>query len=330
MVTRRQVAKRANVSEATVSNVINGKDCVSKDKVLRVREAIRELNYVPDQNARTLVMGKSKHIGIAIYETTNPYHMELARCIESRATKHGYIVSLFMLDNNMHNKLDVIVQHRLDGIINFMTNQYPDSFIEGLEHYGTVMVNFNGKVGSIFENDYTDAMVELLDRVYELGHRKVAYFSNADERGFAADSRGRAWLRHTEGRFERADVYYNHDFELRSDDIGKNLCEEMLASGSDVTAVFCTNDLCAMGVIRTLKKAGLRVPEDISVIGCDDINIGQLYVPSLTTIRIDIRRQGEDIADQIMGEINGDLQKTKKIYPSKAVFRESLAAVKQK
>lgn len=125
MVTRRQVAERANVSEATVSNVINGKACVSEDKTRRVMKAINELNYVPDQNARTLVMGKSRHIGIAIYETTNPYHMELARHIESHATKRGYIVSLFMLDNNMKNKLDVIVQHRLDGIINFMTNQYP-------------------------------------------------------------------------------------------------------------------------------------------------------------------------------------------------------------
>lgn len=167
-------------------------------------EAITALNYVPDQNARTLVMGKSKHIGIAIYETTNPYHMELARHIESHATKKGYIVSLFMLDNNMKNKLDVIVQHRLDGIINFMTNQYPDSFIDWLAHYGAVMINFNGEVGSLFENDYTDAMNELLQKVYELGHRKIAYISNADEEGFYADSRGKAWKAMAEsGKFEK-------------------------------------------------------------------------------------------------------------------------------
>ena len=97
------MAEKAQVSEATVSNVINGKNCVSDEKVRRVKTAIRELNYVPDQTARTLVMRKSKHIGIAVYETTNPYHMELARIIEQCAAKNGYIVSLFVLDNNMKN-----------------------------------------------------------------------------------------------------------------------------------------------------------------------------------------------------------------------------------
>ena len=326
MVTRRQVAERANVSEATVSNVINGKACVSEDKTRRVMEAITALNYVPDQNARTLVMGKSRHIGIAIYETTNPYHMELARHIESHATKKGYIVSLFMLDNNMKNKLDVIVQHRLDGIINFMTNQYPDSFIDWLAHYGAVMINFNGEVGSLFENDYTDAMNELLQKVYELGHRKIAYISNADEEGFYADSRGKAWKTMAEsGKFEKTEVFYNHDFELRSDEIGRELCHKLIRDYPDATAIFCTNDLCAMGVLCTLKDAGIRVPQDISVIGCDDIDQGKLYVPSLTTITIDKRKQGEEIAEQVIGEIEGKRSRVYKIYPAHAVYRESLA-----
>lgn len=326
MVTRRQVAELANVSEATVSNVINGKTCVSEDKTRRVMEAISALNYVPDQNARTLVMGKSKHIGIAIYETTNPYHMELARHIESRATKMGYIVSLFMLDNNMKNKLDVIVQHRLDGIINFMTNQYPDSFINWLAHYGAVMINFNGEVGSLFENDYTDAMSELLQKVYDLGHRKIAYISNTDKEGFYADSRGKAWKAVAEsGRFERAEVFYNYDFQLRSDEIGRALCQRLIRHYSDATAVFCTNDLCAMGVLRTLKDAGIRVPQDISVIGCDDIDQGKLFIPSLTTITIDKRKQGEEIAEQVIGEIEGKRTRVRKVYPAHVVYRESLA-----
>ena len=93
MVTRREGAVRAGVSEATVSNVVNGKSCVSQDKVKRVYSAMRELGYIPNQNARNLVTGRSNHIGIAIYEMTNPYHMEIAQYIERYASRHGYIVS---------------------------------------------------------------------------------------------------------------------------------------------------------------------------------------------------------------------------------------------
>ena len=326
MVTRRQVAEKAQVSEATVSNVINGKNCVSDEKVRRVKTAIRELNYVPDQTARTLVMRKSKHIGIAVYETTNPYHMELARIIEQCAAKNGYIVSLFVLDNNMKNKLDVIVQHRLDGIINFMTNQYPESFIDGLAQYHAVMVNFNEKVGSVFENDYTDAMADLMQKVYDYGHRKIAYITTMDEQGFAADSRGKQWFRSVQSLgFERAEVFYNHDFERKSDESGRMICRQVLKEFPDVSAIFCTNDMAAVGAIRTLSDAGKHVPRDVSVIGCDDTNIGKILVPSLTTIAIDKNSQGERIAEQLIGEISGKRQKVKEVFQAYAVYRESLS-----
>lgn len=119
--------------------------------------------------------------------------------------------------------------------------------------------------------------------------------------------------------------FYNHDFELRSDEIGRELCHKLIRDYPDATAVFCTNDLCAMGVLRTLKDAGIRVPQDISVIGCDDIDQGKLYVPSLTTITIDKRKQGEEIAEQVIGEIEGKRSRVYKIYPAHAVYRESLA-----
>ena len=329
MVTRREVAVRAGVSEATVSNVVNGKSCVSQDKVKRVYSAMRELGYIPNQNARNLVTGRSNHIGIAIYEMTNPYHMEIAQYIERYASRHGYIVSLFLLDNNMQNKLNAIAQRRLDGVVNFMTNEYPDQFIEELTRYNAVMINFNESVGSMFVNRYESAMRELMARTFELGHRKIAYLSSQDEAGFSMDGRGVQWFRSLkELPFEKAEVFYNSDFGQMSDKIGYCLAQEMLRRHPDITAVFCTNDLTAFGCIRALTEAGVKVPEVISVIGCDDIRMSELAMLPLTTIGIDKKQQGEDIARQAIEEIVGSAQRVRKEYVAYPVYRDSLTKCK--
>lgn len=325
MVTRKEVAVRAGVSEATVSNVLNGKSCVLPDKVDRVYKAMRELGYIPNQNARNLVTGRSNHIGIAIYEMTNPYHMEIAQYIERYASKQGYIVSLFLLDNNMQNKLNAIAQRRLDGVVNFMTNEYPDQFIEELTRYGAVMINFNESIGSMFVNRYEEAMKQLMERAFALGHRKIAYLTSQDSVGFSRDGRGLQWFASLkELPFEKAKVFYNSDFGLMSDKIGYQLAKEMIADDADITAVFCTNDLTAFGCIRALTEAGLRVPEDISVIGCDDIRMSELMMPPLTTIAIDKKQQGEDIARQAIGEILGETGRVRKEYVAYPVYRASL------
>ncbi len=326
MVTRREVARMAGVSEGTVSNVINGKTCVKPEKRDHVMNVIRQLKYIPNQAARNLVTSRSSHIGIAIYETTNPYHMEVARMVEEAAIKRGYMVSLFMLDNNMPDKLKVISERRLDGLVNFMTNLYPEGFIADLKEQGTVLVNFDDDAGSMFTQNYMNATKELVETLYNIGHRKIAYLSNFDESGFSADGRGRQFIKSTgELPFERVEIYYNHDFDAGSDRIGQTLAKKLLEDFGDVEAVFCTNDLAAIGCLRTLSDAGKRVPRDISLIGCDDINISRILTPSLTTIAIDKRRQGEDIANNIIDMIEKNAPKVHIEYLAKAVIRESIA-----
>ena len=326
MVTRREVARRAGVSEGTVSNVINGKSCVKPEKREHVLRVISELRYVPNQTARNLMTGRSYHIGIAIYETTNPYHMEIAKVIEETAVKRGYMVSLFMLDNNMPHKLRVITERRLDGLINFMTNQYPEEFMQALKEQGTVLANFDSGSGSMFVNEYRAATRELIETLYKTGHRRIAYVSNFDEAGFAADSRGQEFDASVARLpFERAEVYYNHDFDAASDEIGRRLGKAVLVDFPDVTAVLCTNDLSAIGCIRSLVDAGKRVPYDISVAGCDNINLSRIMVPSLTTISIDKRKQGEDIANTIIDSIESGRPPVCKTYQAEAIVRESFA-----
>ena len=329
MATRKDVARRAEVSEGTVSHVITGNVYVKDEKKERVLQAIKELNYIPDQNARSLVTNKSDNIGIAIYETTNPYHMEIAKKIEEFATTKGYIVSLFMLDNNMEDKLRIITERRVDGFVNFMTNRYPSEFINALKSRGTELVNFDSSVGPMFLNDYTSAMTEVLQKLKELGHKNLAYISTLDEKNFAVDTRGKTWFAETEKLgFNKCKVYYNHEFNLPSDKTGNKLAKKMIAEYKNVTAVFCTNDLSAMGCLRALSDAGLKVPQDISVIGCDNIALSEILVPSLTTLDIDKARQGYDIARQIIERTEPGTNMLK-IYEAKAIFRESVSMAKK-
>ena len=104
MVTRADVAKRAGVSTGTVSNILNGKTTVAPELVEKVKKAISELGYVPNHNAKSLASKTSRHIGIALYEYENSYHWEIIRGIEEYATKKGYLVSEFILDNNSEYK----------------------------------------------------------------------------------------------------------------------------------------------------------------------------------------------------------------------------------
>lgn len=325
MITRKDVAKYAGVSEATVSNVMNGKAIVLPKTREKVLAAVQELNYVPNQNARTLTMKRSKHIGIAIYETTNPYHMELAKIIEEYAGTQGFIISLFMLDNNMADKLDIIAQRRLDALINFMTNQYPDIFINNLRKNGTQLVNFNHNLGSVFENDYFDAQQIIMDKAKELGHKNIAYICSMDEKGFCADSRGKQWY-HGCTEFENSKAYFNSDFNLNSNEVGYNLAKQVIKDGL-ASVVFCTNDLVAIGCMRAYYEAGIKVPQEVSVIGCDDIDIAKVIVPALTTITIDKRRQGQDIALDVISQITEN-KFVAKSYKAVPVFRESLSKLK--
>lgn len=328
VVTRKQVARLAGVSEATVSNVINNRVSVNEITSQKVIKAIKQLKYTPNQNARNLVMRRSNHIGIAIYETTNPYHLEISKHIEATAIKQGYIVSMFMLDNNMNDKLEAIRRRRFDGVVNFMTNDYPSEFIETLTASGTILINFDQKYGSIFNNDYYDATYEMLKNMQELGHTKVAYLSTQDEASFKLDSRGMAFLDMKQhGCFSDMRIYYNSNFERASELTGYELGHQIIEDFPEVTAIACTNDLAATGLIRALADNGINVPGDVSVTGCDDISISKILVPALTTITVDKSLVGSDIANQIIDEIAGG-ERVQKKYTAKLIMRESLATAK--
>ena len=326
MFTREDVAKHANVSVGTVSNVLNNKGHVKKELEVRVKNAIRELNYHPNYSARSLASNRSRHIGIAIYETTNPYHLEIVRGIEDYALQKGYIVSIFVLDNDFESKLKMICERRVDAIINFMTNDYPYEFIDILKQQKTVMVNFNEELGPIYDFNYEPAMLKIMERMREYGHKKVGFIFSGDRLRFEADSRGRTFSRYCEKfgfETEETLIYYNGEANQLSEEIGYCGAKTLIERNPDITAFFAANDLAAIGAIRALYEIGKRVPNDVSVVGCDDISLAKKMVPALTTIGFDKYNTGREICAEVIAQIECLRGHKITIEPS-VVFRESL------
>ena len=327
MVTRKEVAEYAKVSTGTVSNILNGKKNVDPKLVSKVNEAINVLGYVPNHNAKSLASKSSKHIGIAIYEYENSYHWNIVRGIEEVAMKAGYLVSVFVLDNNSNFKLESICERRLAALINLMTNEYPKSFIDILEKQNVKLINFDGRLGPLFTLDYSDAMKEIFKKLVDDGHKKIAYVWTSDEQRFNADTRGQTYKSEIKkyGLDSENLVYYNYDGNKMSYDIGYDGCKEIMSKNKDIDAIFCTNDLTAIGTIRALKDCGYRVPEDVCVVGCDDTFIAKDFVPSITSITFDQKAQGMSMANVIINEWNPEYSQV--IKPT-AVFRESTGTKK--
>lgn len=324
MITRDQIAKKAGVSTGTVSNILNGKQNVSKKSVEKVHQAIKELGYIPDQNARSLAGKTNKHIGIAIYEYENPYHWEVIRGIEEYAASKGYFVSEFLLDNKNLYKYDEICGRKLGALVNFMTNEYPDGFLDVLRVQNVKLVNFDVSFGPVFTMDYSKAFGEIFEKLAKDGHKNVGYVWSGDEPRFNADGRGRLFyeLRKQYGMNLSEDlVEYNYDPQSLSYDIGFIGCKKLMERHGEITALFTTNDLVAIGAIRALKDIGKSVPEDICVIGCDDIKVASNYIPSITSMRCDKHKFGGDIARCIIdGNRDGAIDF---VVRHEAVFRES-------
>lgn len=330
MVTRTDVARRAGVSVGTVSNVMNNKPFVKPEYVMKVKKAIEELNYIPDFTAKSLAKRKSNHIGIAVYEMTNPYHAEIIEGLEEYATEKGYIVTTFLLDDKLPQKLDAICERRLDALVNFMTNELPDNFVNILQAQNTVLVNFSRENSFLVMNDYEKAMLTFMRLLSSLGHKKVAYLSTADMLRFTADSRGRTFLScRKELGFSEDDslILCNSDYSLRSERIGYLLADELFERNPDVTAVFTTNDLCAFGLLKRLSEQGRYCPKDVSVIGCDNISLSGYFIPGLCTIGFDKREYGRAIAKAIIDKIDGgdEVPYQTLRFEGKAVLRDSIA-----
>ena len=317
--TRLDVAKLAGVSPATVSNVMNNAQKVRGETVERVQAAMAQLNYQPNMVARSLTTRKTMQIGLVLENIRNPYYGEIVEHFEAAASARGYFVNICIGTQNIDHYLDNFVTRRLDGVfVAALPHMFDMSKLDQLlENDIRVLVSGNTDVDyrrfSSIESDYAAAMRMAVKHLAGLGHSEIVYLSGLSHE-MRYDLRCDAYQKQMT-ELGLCPVLIDGDPPYQTDvRAGYRQASRLLSSQTPFTAVICGNDLMAIGAMRAFFERGLRVPEDISVVGFDGIDLGRFQTPSLTTLAVDARDFGEKAFELLYASMT---QETTSFYSSK-------------
>jgi DNA-binding LacI/PurR family transcriptional regulator len=291
-VTRDDVAKMAGVSTATVSYVINNKRKISENIRKRVLDAVATLNYKPDMIARSMVTNETMQLGLVLESISNPFFGEIIHGFENAANEKGYFVNICTGFNKLDDYFDNFISRRLDGV--FIMAMPPKFHIEkvyNLVDHG-VKVIMSGdteadikKVSSI-ESDYVEAMDNIIAHLVSLGHRNIAFISGLS-RNHKFDMRIPGYLKALEKyKIDIGEKLLFDGTPPYTTDIedGVRQTNRLIDSGLEFSAIACLNDLMAIGAIKACQQSGLRIPQDISIVGIDGIPFADVWNPPLTTM----------------------------------------------
>jgi LacI family transcriptional regulator len=285
-----EVARRANVSTATVSRTINNPDRVDPATAARVRRAIEDLNYFPDTHARTLVSGKSRILGLLVSDITNPFFPELIKGFGDVAVERGYDILVGSTNYSIPRMAMCVrrmLERKVDGLA-VMTSERDGPIIEQLSHHRIPIAFLDvGPPGNQFFDvrvNYSQGIGEAVDHLIGLHHKRFAFIGGPAHLP-SAQMRLGAFRQHLEasGVPESCVAVVTADFTV---DGGLEAMNQVLLGDEWPTAVIGGNDLCAIGALRAVHRAGLKVPDDISIIGFDDIHLAEFTEPPLTTVRL--------------------------------------------
>lgn len=292
--TMREVAKRAGVSPATVSRVLNKTQYISAETQQRVLDAVHQLNYFKNVHARRLATGQSDLFGLVISEISNPYFPEIIRGFQTAAWDRGFDV---LLCNTEYNELRTksvmrkLIESDVRGVA-IMTASVDKSAASPLTEAGVGVVFCNlGQTEKLVSNisiDYQRGIAEAIEHVIELGHRNAAIISGPVDNHTAIIIK-QALL--TGLRARKLDPFPVLESNYHVD-AGASSVRTILSQSKIPTVFFCGSDLIAMGAMSALEEAGVKVPEDVSIVGIDDIAFAFHARPPLTTIRVPRERLG--------------------------------------
>lgn len=323
-----EVAARARLSTATVSRAINQSDLVRPQTAEKVWRAIRELGYYPNTQARALVSGKTRMFGLIISDIVNPFFPELVKSFEFAAIHRGYEVIVANTDyssDRMAICVRRMMERKVDGVA-IMTSEIDRHLLDELSERKLPIVFLDmGKVKPLISDvtvDYNKGIREAVQHIVALGHKNIGFISGPLSLKSARIRRS-AFLK-CMAAFgindeHRTVVEGNHKF-----DGGETAMTQLLSVPHPPTAVLTSNDLTAVGALRAIHRSGMRVPEDISVVGFDDIELSQFTNPALTTIRLSRDELGRKAFDALYETVEGPKNGSRQINVSTSlVVRES-------
>src|SRR6476660_5237138 len=296
-----QVARRAKVSTATVSRVLNNASVVKTSTRARVVIAIEELKYHPNLHARNLAGGKSKTIGMIVSNMENPFFFDIYKTVESDAHAAGFEVVVANTDYRSEQlvaSIRLMIGRRVAGLAAVVSEMEP-ALIEELTDSNIPVVFYD--VGAPRQNitnirvNYRRGIDKVIDYLHSLGHRKIGFVGHHALLG-PINERAKAVI-------DAAARYPNMEVRTAADsdslDGGRMATRALLGNGVVPTAIVCVNDIMAVGALRELRERGLRVPQDVSVTGFDNVKLSEFCFPALTTVHIPRDRIGHIICERL-------------------------------
>jgi DNA-binding LacI/PurR family transcriptional regulator len=331
-ISMREIAKLAGVSSATVSRVINGSALVTEETTRRIQEIIAKLNFVPNNSAIHLKSGKSQIYGIIIPDLTNPFFTELVKIFEELLVENDQELLVANTDfhsTRMQRSVRRMLLRRVDGVA-LLTSELESASLESLiqnripvvttDHYRTA------RGLSDIVVDFAGGMAQMVAHLKKLGHKQVGFIGGTE--GLVTSRVRRESFLHAlvkQGLSSKEGWMVAGNYKI---DGGSAAMCKILAQPEIPTAVVTANDLTAIGALRTAHEKGLSIPGDISIAGCDNIEMSDIVFPPLTTLCISRREYAGMLmkALQMAGE---DLAQPGQQFtlPTKLVVRQSTGPV---
>jgi LacI family transcriptional regulator len=325
----REIASKAGVSLATVSHVINKTRYVSPELTFKVESIMEELDYQPNMMAGSLRSKKTKTIGLIIPDSSNLIFSQIGQVIETECAlaDHNVIFcnSSYDVETELRN-VDTLRMKMVDGIIILPSSDKEDCIDKLLKiKIPFVVVNSHIKNPDLDIIYVDNELLGIIATEYllELGHRSIFYIDRMLDHHYS--------IARWEGfnkALKKHGLEYNEDMYCRSGGIGFadgfRAMDEALKSGIKMDAVFSYNDTHAIGAIRALQEHGLRVPEDVSVIGCDNIPVSEFIKPSLTTMKYPVHELGAESARILLEKLkNPDIETSNVVLHPELIKRQS-------
>lgn len=340
MATSEEVARLAGVSRATVSRALNGSSRVSQEARARVHAAIATLGYEPDVVAQSLVRQRSRMIGVSIFsentelpiaqfgQTSQYFYLSVIESIEREAIAQGY--DLLLPSHPRGRSAEYYVRslqtRRVAGCIMFHATS---AHFQALLHSSipTIFIDRmgQGSYATYVKSDNIDGARQATEYLLSLGHTRIAFFT-----GPSTDLAGLERLLGCQQALAQAGITPDASLILQS---GWNVDEAyisaktLLAERRDFTAIVAGSDFMAIGILRALTEQGIRVPDDVSLIGFDDIDFCQYTSPPLTTVRQDRVAMGQGAVQKLLAMIEGTGDPSPLVVPTQLIARKSTAPV---
>lgn len=321
MVSIRDIAEYSGLSIGTISRYINKSGYVSDKSGKIIENAIRELDYVPNEHARAIFRNESKLIGVIVSSLSNPFFSELTMYFEKKAQEYGYGIILFTTDDNPVKERDAIISlkgYRVSGIITTRTQ-----IADELESLKIPVISFEGgdnsNLISVSADNYTGGQMAF-NHLYEIGCKNMLLIKGPNK-FHATEMRAKGFLNSAIGKDVNVETFdFTSDFNLNYN--FEKIIKNFEIKGYD--GIFAFNDIAATILLSHLQGLGIRVPEDIKLIGFDNSFISELVTPKLTTINQSALEISNKCIELLMNIIKGkDVELCEHLLPVKLIKRKS-------